>query len=128
MSREGNGTGPGFLQDEGGFSLVEALIAVIILVLGALAVASTVSTSAGHMQSGERDLRLWSAIRAKMDELAALGYAGVTAGSETVDGFAMSWSVQGTTPKKIILEVQAGGYWRLAEADTIVLYLAEPTP
>lgn len=111
-----------------GFSTVEVLVGLVILMVGVLALASSISTAAKDMTAGRRDALLWSAVHQKTEELLAAGYSDLSSGSDSVDGFDLSWSVQGTEPKKLILVVMPADRWGLARPDTFVTYVMESAP
>lgn len=108
-----------------GIGLVEVLVAMVLLTVGILAVASFATTSSRDMNLGRRDLHMWSAVQQKLEELSAEGHASVASGSDTVAGHAITWTVSGTNPKKVILTVISGPRWSLPRPDSFVLYVAK---
>lgn len=109
-----------------GFSVVEVMVAVAIFSFAVMALASSSGLIAKQMKIARRDMRLAFATQQKMEELLSYGYDGVTAGTDTIDQFAMAWTVLGTNPKMIVLvtrfQTPTGG----TRADTIITQVAKP--
>ena len=95
------------LADRRGVSLVEILVALTILSGTLLSLASAAGLASRQLLSGRTDLNAW-------------------AGSATVHGYPMTWTVSGTNPKKVLLEMDWTNGRGLVVTDTVVLYRAEP--
>jgi Tfp pilus assembly protein PilV len=122
-------TKPGGLsRDASGSSLLEVTVAVLILSLVLLGLTSAGVVASAQLRMGREDVTTWTAVHYQMDKLLAQGYDNVTAGTATVHGHDMSWVVQGTNPKKVILVVQVKNSTGAIVPDTFVTYLADPTP
>lgn len=108
-----------------GFSVVEILIALMIFAIAVLALASSGFVATKALRSGRSYTTSSSIAQTKLDSLTALGWdslAGVT-GSETVQGYPVSWEVQGTNPRRITLVVQRAIAGQVL-SDTFVTYVA----
>lgn len=95
--------------DRGGFSMVEVIIAVIILSIGVLGLAG----STGHMvrQVTLADLQTERSVAFQMivDRLQSLPYDSVTAGSDSVGVFALRWTVTPDGPQTKMVRIYTLG-------------------
>lgn len=114
--------------DAKGFSMVEVLVALIIFSVAVLGLTSAVIVAGAQLRMSRVDILLWAAVHYQLDNLTAQGYDNVTAGTATVRGYPMTWDVQGTDPKKIILVTQVENSRRVAVPDTFITYIADRTP
>ena len=109
--------------DERGISLVEVLVAIMILA-GALGSMVAASGHAARQSFGSRrDLEVSAALQNQMETLRATGYKAISTDTGSVFGYPMKWTVSGTDPKKLVLEVR----WTdrrtgAAVRDTLVQY------
>ncbi len=92
-------------RNEGGVSLVEILVAIIILAAALLSLAAASGHAAQQMYHSRRELRMWSAVQSQVDSLRAAGFKNLVAGSATVEGYPVSWTVTGTDPKTVTLDI-----------------------
>ena len=114
------------LADQRGVSLVEILVALTILAGAILSLAGAAGLASRHLRSGRTDLNAWAASQSQADNLMSRGFDTISSGSATVQGFPMQWTVSGTNPKKVLLEMDwTNGSGNLVK-DTVVLYLAQP--
>ena len=93
------------LRNEGGVALVEILVSIIILAGALLSLAAASGHAARQMYDSRRELRMWSAVQSQVDSLRAAGFNNLVAGSATVEGYPVSWSVTGTDPKTVALDI-----------------------
>lgn len=124
-TRPGEGAG-GRRRCQTGASIVEVLVALMIFSIGILALGSTGYVASRTLRSGRSYMGAWSVTQRKLDSLKAVGWAalGGQSGSETVDGYPVSWNVQGDNPRTITLVVTRqlpGGTY----ADTFVTHVAQ---
>ena len=107
--------------DNRGISLVEVLVAIIIL-SGALASLAAAGGHAARQVAGSRrDLNLSAAVQSQMETLRAVGYKGISGDTAVVQGYRMEWTVSGTDPKEVVLEVHWTSRAGYAVRDTVVL-------
>lgn len=125
MTRKGAGKK---VRGQEGVTLVEVLIGVIILSLALLGLAAAGGVAARQVYRGRVDMGRWAALQQRLESLVAEGYENVTAGSDTVQGYPMSWTVTGTNPKQITLVVTRENFRGQTVQDTMVTYLADPDP
>jgi len=92
-----------------GFSLVEVMIALVILVFGlvSLAQASVLMVNQVNVSDvrTERVVARYTAV----EQLRALPFNNVTGGTTTVGDFSMSWRVTGSTPNSRLIEMVTSG-------------------
>jgi hypothetical protein len=105
--------------------LIEVLVSLLVFVIAVLGLTSAGIIAAEQDRMGWTDSRLWTAVHHQLDSLSTVGYENVTAGADTVLGFTMVWDIQGTDPKKIILETLAPNSKGVMVPDTFVTYLAD---
>ncbi len=117
-----------FQQDETGTTLLEVLVAILVLVIAIVGLSYAGIIAVKQDRLGWTDSQLWTAVHHQLDSLRTVGYENVTAGADTVMGFPMVWDVQGTDPKKIILEALAPNSKAEAVPDTFVTYIANWSP
>ena len=113
-----------------GFSLIEVLIAVILLSLVGLGLALAATLGLSQVAKAGQDLRYSADVQQVADSLVAAGYNSATSGSETIRGRAVSWTVSNVSAKsrQIEMVVQRRGMANTGTiySDTVRLYLAKP--
>ena len=122
MNRETHGT----LADRRGIGLVEILVALTILAGALMSLAGAGALAARHLQSSRTDLNAWAASQSQAEDLMSRGFDTISSGSATRHGYPMNWTVSGTNPKKVLLEMDWTNRSRNLVKDTLVLYLARP--
>jgi prepilin-type N-terminal cleavage/methylation domain-containing protein len=107
---------------EGGFTLVELLIAMIVLTVGLLGLLGAAASTIRVMGEGDRTVAAAYHASGKIDELAALGCDNVTGGSATVEAsYNLSWTVAGDASSQVrplMLVAQYPGVRGQVRADT----------
>ena len=117
-------------RDERGVSLIEVMVAMVILTSALLSLASASALALRTTIRGREDLKVWAAVQRKGDSLMAQGAGNITAGSDVVDGRPISWTVGawtlgGLSPQRIDLIVDRAAMMDLSIVkDTIVLYVS----
>lgn len=114
--------------DERGISSVEVLVAVILFVTIIMGAAAAASASNRVIASTWTANRFWAAVQYQSETLMMQGYDGVTSGAATVSGYPMTWTVGGTSPKRIELVANRDNDLGQAMQDTVVLYMLPPGP
>ncbi len=114
------------LRNARGVSLVEVLVALLIFTMAILALATAGSMASKTLRSGRSYMGSWAVAQSKLDSLTALGWTalGGQSGTETVQGFPVTWNVQGTNPRRVTLVVQRN-LSGTVYPDTFVTYVAE---
>ena len=114
---------------EQGMSMLEVLVAVVLLAIGLLAVAASGGLSLREVSDSRTQLRSWTGVGRIADSLTALGWGGVDDGSATVDDVELTWTVASPSAglERVDLVVDrpsAAGFGTVT--DTVYLYLAKP--
>ncbi len=115
----------GWVGGRSGVSLVEVLVSLLIFGSTILALTTAGVISGKQLRMSRSDVGLWAAVHSQLDSLSAAGYDQVTAGTRSVSSYQMSWVVQGTNPKKIILVAGAPNSRAEVVPDTFVAYVAD---
>jgi len=112
------------LRTADGVSLVEVIVSIILLTIVVTSLAQASFLAARYLQQGQSDTRMWNAVHFQMESITADGYDALSSGSSAVEGYPMTWAVQGSDPKKVILEVTTSRYGT-STRDTFVTYVAD---
>ncbi len=111
-------------RDERGVSLVEIMVSMVMLSSALLGLASAAGLAVRTTIRGRQDIQLWAAVQWKADSLVSLGWGNVTSGSDTFQGYPMSWTVSGTNVEQIDLSVDHPSLTTGAMVrNTLTLYL-----
>ena len=117
---------------QAGISLVEVMVAALILVTGVLATAGALSTSIIGTRNSQDITKLTAAIRQKMEELRSTDYADLASGSDYLDidgasgssstgaAYNRSWTVTADSP--------IAGLTLITVTATVVQTFAQVTP
>ena len=92
-------------RDERGLSLIEVMIAMVMLTTALLGLSSAAGLALQTTVRGRQEIQMWAAVQWKADSLISLGWGNVTTGSDNVNGYPMSWTVSGTNLEQIDLSV-----------------------
>ena len=111
-------------EPEGGVSLLEVLIALLIFTIGALAAVQQSLTARQQARAGEIITESAAAVQYQMETLRSLPFDSVTSDSDTVWGFPISWTVSGVDPKVVLLTVERPSIFGGVTVDTFVTYAA----
>jgi type IV pilus assembly protein PilV len=88
-----------------GFTLVELVVAILVITIGVIGLASTAGAVTRQMGGSRRMLIASSVARARLEWLSAQNCAALTSGSTNTRGIAESWTV---TPGTRSVSVQLG--------------------
>jgi len=90
------------LNGSSGFTLVELMVAMLILTVGLLGLLGTAATTIRVIGEGDRTVGAAYHASGRIDELVALGCDNVTGGAATVDAiYRLSWTVAGDTTSEV---------------------------
>ncbi|UCC47488.1 MAG: prepilin-type N-terminal cleavage/methylation domain-containing protein [Gemmatimonadota bacterium] len=111
------------IEGESGFTLTELLISVVIIAIGVVGFASAVGLAATELWMGRRDTEVSMLLTDQAEQLKAMPYDSVKAGSRQVDNYQLNWSVQAGSPKRVVLEATYDRHGGGRMADTVVVYI-----
>ena len=113
------------LRNARGVSIIEVMVALVIFAIAVLGLASTGYVASQALRRGRSYMGASAVAQSKLDSLTAVGWnaLGGKSGTETVQGYPITWNVQGTNPRRLILEVQRTVSGRVFR-DTFVTYVA----
>jgi prepilin-type N-terminal cleavage/methylation domain-containing protein len=115
---------------ERGFTLLEVIIAIVVLALGLLSLGATAGLTVRDLNRSRRDIAYWADVQQVADSLLSKGFGAVSAGSATVRGRALSWTLTTVNSKttRINLLVSRTRYAELSGSvqDTVLLFLSTP--
>lgn len=109
-----------------GASLVEVMMALSIFVIVVLALTTSGFVASRTLRSGRSYMATSAVAQTKLDSLRAVGWLALAgqSGADTVEGYPVTWDVQGTNPRHVVVLVQrtvpAGVF-----VDTFVTYVAQ---
>ena len=114
------------LRDARGISVIEVMVALLIFTLAILSLASAGFVASQTLRSGRSYMGAWAAAQSKLDSLTAAGWTalGGTSGVDTLQGYPVTWNVQGGNPRRVILVVERSVSGKVF-ADTFVTYVAQ---
>lgn len=106
-----------------GFTLIEVLVAIVILVVGALALVGTGRVSSASVRRATLELRVAALIQEEVERLRTVPLASLTSGSATHAAGTAQWVVtDSTTYLRVELAVQARPEAGATLADTVFIY------
>jgi prepilin-type N-terminal cleavage/methylation domain-containing protein len=112
-----------------GFSLIEVLVAMWLLTVVMMGLASAATLGLSQMGKARQDLQYSADVQQITDSLVAKGWNKVADGSQTIRGRSVSWTVTNVNAKsqKLNIVVQRRGLANAATmfSDTVTLYLAD---
>lgn len=95
-------------RDRAGFSLVEVMIALVILTIGVLGLAATTMYVVRQTTLAEITTERSAAVQSVIEELRATEYDQVASGSESVGRFDVSWTVTTGNRTKLVEIITTG--------------------
>jgi prepilin-type N-terminal cleavage/methylation domain-containing protein len=110
-----------------GFSLVEVIVALVVLSVGIIGVMGLGAVTTRQYRAARADLGLWATLQTVGDSLQQRGHGAVTGSSRTIGEYSFSWSVDSAVAN--LHRVTLAG-WSSASAggvaDTVIIFLAKP--
>ncbi len=76
-----------------GFTLVEAMVAIVVMAVGVLGLAGSAAVMTRQMSSGTRTARATVIARSRVEQLSAQDCTKLASGTASVAGFAEQWIV-----------------------------------
>lgn len=91
-----------------GFTIVEVVVAMIILTVGVLGLAGTTMYVVRATTYGDITTERSAALQSVVERLRSLDYDSVNASSDSIGGFTVSWTVQTATRSKLVRIITTG--------------------
>lgn len=111
---------------QNGFTLVEVMVALVLIAVGILGFLSVVGVSGRQLWVGQRDTEVSMLVRDQFERLRARGYDDLTSGERTEGNYHLSWEPDPADSSRVILIAtyprQAGG----TMSDTLIAYIDRP--
>jgi Tfp pilus assembly protein PilV len=107
----------------GGFSLVETIVAVVLLSFAILGVTGTGTAVLKQMGRARSDLQLWAGLQTVADSLRSVGIGSVGAGNRTIAGYSFTWTVDSTTNAYDMIVLRGSSSGTHAVADSMVIWI-----
>ena len=114
-----------------GFTLLEILIATVVIAIGLLGLAAGAGLALRDMNRSRRDFAYWGDVQQVADSLLGVGWNVVTSGSTAVRNRTIAWTVTTETAVRqrltLFVNRPRASSLTATATDTLVLYLAKPT-
>lgn len=99
----------GKIGGEGGFSMIEVIVAMLILTIGVLGLAGTTAYIVRQVTLGDLMTERSAAFQTIIDRLQSLPYDQVTNGTDTIGVFTITWTSTNSGPQnKIVRMITVG--------------------
>ncbi|MEJ2539793.1 MAG: prepilin-type N-terminal cleavage/methylation domain-containing protein [Gemmatimonadota bacterium] len=95
-------------RDRGGFTMIEVMVALIILTVGVLGLAATTIWVVRQTTLAELTTERSAAVQTVVEQLRASDYTSITAGTDSVGRFDVSWSVTDGNRSKLVTLITTG--------------------
>ena len=112
----------GDARPRGGFSIIELVMALIVLAFGVVGLATTTLFITRELMLAEVTTARAAATRSVMERLRATPYDSIGPGGDTIGPMVVSWTVTATTPQTTTLGVVTVGPGRASISES------QPTP
>ena len=113
-----------------GFSLVEVMIAMTLMAVAMMSLASAAALGLTQMSKARQDLQYSADVQQVADSLVGVGWNRVSSGSSSIRGRPVAWTVTTMSPasQEVDIIVQRRGHASQTTVyqDTVTLFLAKP--
>ena len=108
-----------------GGSLVELVVAIVIFAVAVLGMVemSLVANQLGR--TGEIHTDMWTVAQLQFEKMRNDDFDSLAAGSDTIRGYPVSWTVAGTEPKTVTLQVTRPDLLGGTAVDSFVVVVAD---
>jgi prepilin-type N-terminal cleavage/methylation domain-containing protein len=87
------------MNGERGFSLIEVMVALVVIALGATATATGMRATTNLLGMNEKHARAITLTQTAIEDLRTVDYDAIASGSSaTEDGYSTNWSVEANNP------------------------------
>lgn len=107
----------------GGFTVVEVVIALMIFGVAITGLMGMSLLASEQLRVAADEDERWAVSQQKLEELVAQDTASLAAGSETIHGYPLTWTVTKGDPTKVLLIVSPNSGSPLGRTDTLVAYV-----
>lgn len=112
-----------------GFSLVEVLVAITLLSVAMMSLASAAALGLSQLGKARQDLQYAADVQQVTDSLVGKGWNNVSNGSATIRGRPVSWSVSTLNPNSqrvnVLVTRTGQAQVNVTYTDTVTVYLAK---
>ena len=112
-----------------GFSLVEVLVAITLLSVAMMSLASAAALGLSQLGKARQDLQYAADVQQVTDSLVGKGWNNVSNGSATIRGRPVSWTVSTLSPNSqrvnVLVTRRGQAEETLTYTDTVTVYLAK---
>jgi prepilin-type N-terminal cleavage/methylation domain-containing protein len=112
-----------------GFSLVEVLVAVTLLSVAMMSLASAAALGLSQLGKARQDLQYAADLQQVTDSLVGKGWNNVSSGSSTIRGRPVSWTVSTLSPNSqrvnVLVTRKGQANVSLIYTDTVTIFLAK---
>jgi prepilin-type N-terminal cleavage/methylation domain-containing protein len=110
-------------KSQHGFTITELLISVVIIAIGVVGFSTAVGLVSTELWIGQRDTDVSMLVAHPAEALNALPYESVQSGARSEGDYQLAWVVQGSNPKKVVLEATYSRRSGSQVSDTVVIYI-----
>jgi prepilin-type N-terminal cleavage/methylation domain-containing protein len=111
-----------------GFSLVEVLVAITLLSVAMMSLASAAALGLSQLGKARQDLQYAADVQQVTDSLVGKGWNNVSNGSSTIRGRPVTWTVSTLSPNSqrvnVLVSRRGQAQVNLIYTDTVTIYLA----
>ena len=104
-----SGAEAAYTRADGGFSLVELVMSLIVLSFGVVGLASTTLSITRQLTLAEVTTARVTAIQSVMERIRATPYDSLDVGGDTIGAMVVSWAVTSNTPQDKVVRIVAVG-------------------
>ncbi len=111
-------------SDNRGMTLIEVLIALVILTVGLLALSQQSMVARQQSLAGEMKSEAAALAQYKFEEFLALEFDSIDSGADTLQGHPMTWTVSGSDPKTVTLTIERRGLLQKSVEDQFITIIS----
>jgi prepilin-type N-terminal cleavage/methylation domain-containing protein len=116
-------------ESRDGFSLVEVTVAITLLAVAMMSLASAAALGLSQMGKARQDLEYSADVQQVTDSLVGVGWSKVSNGSSSIRGRPVSWTVSTLSPNSqrvdVIVQRRGQAQANVLYTDTVRVYLAK---
>ena len=90
-------------SDDAGMTMIEVIVSLVVLAVGILGLAGAAGLAGDQARQGAEVERVAMAAQEALSVVLADGFDNLTAGTDTIAGVHLAWTIQGTSPKVVFL-------------------------